>query len=302
VITPSYLKPGDGIAIVATARKVSKAEIKPAVKILESWGLDVKLGKNLFKDQNQFAGSDEERTDDLQRALNNKNVKAILIARGGYGSVRVIDKIDFKRFIKNPKWIIGFSDITVLHSHVHTHCGVETMHAPMLLNIANLGENALNVLKDTLFGKRLSYAVSKQTPLQLKMNRAGTGKGMFVGGNLSLLYSLIGSPSDIDTTGKILFLEDLDEYLYHIDRMMMNLKRTGKLQNLAGLVVGGMTEMKDNTVLFGKTAEEIIAEAVAEYNYPVCFGFRSGHIKDNYPLIFGRDVSLKVGEKIELIF
>lgn len=302
MITPAYLKPGDGVAIVATARKVTKAEIRPAQTILESWGLDVKHGKNLFKSLNQFSGSDEERADDLQRALNNKNVQAILVARGGYGSVRIIDQIDFKRFNKNPKWIIGFSDVTVLHSHIHTICGVETIHAPMMLNIPNLGEHALSVLKDTLFGKRLSYAVSKQTPLMNKMNRAGTGKGMLVGGNLSLLYSLIGSPSDIDTNGKILFIEDLDEYLYHIDRMMMNLKRTGKLKNLAGLIVGGMTEMKDNTVPYGKTAEEIIAEHVAEYNYPVCYGFRSGHVKDNYPLIMGREVSLKVGERVELIF
>ena len=302
MITPPYLKAGDGVAIIATARKVTKAELRPAIKILESWGLDVKPGKNLYKEQNQFAGSDEERADDLQRALNNKNVKAIFVARGGYGSVKIIDKIDFKRFIKNPKWIIGFSDITVLHSHVHTHCGAETVHAPMLLNIPNLSENALSVYKDTLFGKRLSYAISKQTPLMTKLNRTGTGKGVLVGGNLSLLYSLIGSPSDIDTNGKMLFIEDLDEYLYHIDRMMMNLKRTGKLQNLAGLIVGGMTDMKDNEIPFGKTAEEIILDAVAEYNFPVCFGFRSGHLKDNYPLIMGREVTLKVGEKTELIF
>ncbi len=301
MIKPPYLKKGDTVAIVSTARKVTKAEVKPAVEILKSWGLNVQLGKNLFKEQNQFSGSDEERTADFQRAVNSK-AQAIFFARGGYGTVRIIDQIDFKRFIKNPKWLIGFSDITVIHSHIHKNCDVETMHAPMSLNIPKLTEQCLGVLKATLFGERLSYSSSKQQASLEKLNRKGKATGILVGGNLSLIYALAGTPSDIDTTGKILFLEDLDEYLYHIDRMMMNLKRSGKLSNLAGLIIGGMADMKDNEIPFGKTAEEIIAEAVAGYNYPVVYGFPAGHIQNNFPLIFGREATLNVTEKMELIF
>jgi muramoyltetrapeptide carboxypeptidase len=302
MIRPPYLKEGDTVAIVSTARKVSKAEVKPCADILKSWGLNVLFGKNLFKQEHQFAGSDDERTADLQKALNSKTVSAILFARGGYGTVRIIDKLDFKRFTKNPKWLIGFSDITVIHSHAHRHCEVETMHAPMSLNIPKLSPACLSVFKNTLFGERLSYSSSKQQASLEKLNRKGKANGQLIGGNLSLLYSLIGSASDIDTTGKILFLEDLDEYLYHIDRMMMNLKRSGKLQNLAGLIIGGMSEMKDNEIPFGKTAEEIISDAVAEYNFPVVYGFPAGHIQNNFPLIFGRDVMLNVTDKMELIF
>ncbi len=302
MIRPPYLKAGDTVAIVSTARKVSKFEIKPAIDLLKSWGLEVQTGKNLFKDQNQFAGSDEDRAGDLQRAINNKNVHAILFARGGYGTVRIVDQIEWKKFVKQPKWLIGYSDITVIHSHVHKNCDVQTMHAPMSLNIPKLSAPCLQVLKETLFGKPLRYSSSKQLPQLEKLNRKGKAKGQLVGGNLSLIYSLAGTVSDIDTKGKILFLEDLDEYLYHIDRMMMNLRRTGKLSELAGLIVGGMTEMKDNAIPFGKTAEEIIFDAVKEYNYPVVYGFPAGHIPNNYPLIFGREATLNVTDKMELSF
>ena len=288
--------------VVSTARKVSRPELKQSVDILKSWGLDVQFGKNLFKDQNQFSGSDEERAADFQRAINSRTCQAILFARGGYGTVRIIDQIDFKRFIKNPKWLIGFSDATVIHSHVHKNLTIETLHGPMCLTIPKLNASSLDVLKATLFGERLSYSSSKQQPSLEMLNRKGKATGALIGGNLSLLYALNGSVSDVDTTGKILFLEDVDEYLYHIDRMMMNLKRGGKLQNLAGLVVGGMTEMKDNDIPFGKTAEEIIADAVAEYKYPVFFGFPAGHVQKNYPLIFGREATLTVSEKFELTF
>lgn len=302
MIRPPYLKEGDTVAIVATARKVSKFEMKPTVDLLHSWGLKTAPGKNLYKEQNQFAGSDEDRSGDLQRALNNKNVRAILFARGGYGTVRVIDQIDWKKFIKDPKWLIGYSDLTVVHSHVHRHCNVQSLHAPMSLNLPKLNETCLNVFKQTLFGQPLRYSSSKQQPHLEKLNRKGKAKGRLVGGNLSVLYSLAGSASDIDTNGKILFLEDLDEYLYHIDRMMMNLKRNGKLSGLAGLIVGGMTEMKDNPIPFGKTAEEIIHDAVKEYNFPVVYGFPAGHIPNNYPLILGSEVTLNVTEKMELTF
>lgn len=302
MIRPPYLKEGDTVAIVATARKVSKFEMKPTIDLLEKWGLKVMPGKNLYKDQNQFAGSDEDRSGDLQRALNNKNVRAILFARGGYGTVRVIDSIDWKKFVKDPKWLIGYSDLTVVHSHIHQHCAVQSLHGPMSLNLPKLSETCLNVFKQTLFGQPLRYSSSKQQPHLEKLNRKGKAKGRLVGGNLSVLYSLMASPSDLETTGKILFLEDLDEYLYHIDRMMMNLKRAGKLANLAGLIVGGMTEMKDNQIPFGKSAEEIIHDVVKEYNFPVVYGFPAGHIPNNYPLIIGSEVTLNVTDKMELTF
>ena len=302
MIRPPYLKEGDTVAIVSTARKVSKFEIKPAIDLLKSWGLEVQTGKNLYKEENQFAGNDEDRTGDLQRALNNKNVQAVLFARGGYGTVRVIDQIDWKKFTKQPNWLMGYSDITVVHSHVHKTCLVQTMHAPMSLNLPKLNAPCLQVFKETLFGKPLRYSSSKQLPQLEKLNRKGKAKGRLIGGNLSILYSLSATPSDIDTTGKILFLEDLDEYLYHIDRMMMNLKRSGKLKDLAGLIVGGMSEMKDNPIPFGKTAEEIIHDAVKEYNFPVVYGFPAGHIPNNYPLIMGSEVTLNVTDKMELSF
>ncbi|HNP99261.1 MAG TPA: LD-carboxypeptidase, partial [Bacteroidia bacterium] len=203
MIRPPYLKPGDSVMIVSSARKVSKAEIKPTADILESWGLQVKYGKNLYKSQNQFSGTDEERAADLQSALNNKNVQAILFARGGYGTVRILDKVDFKRFVKNPKWLIGYSDITVIHSHVH-QLGIETLHAPMAFNLPKLSPNCLSVFKDALFGQSLRYTSSKQQPSLEKLNRQGTAKGELVGGNLSILYSLGGTPTDLKTDGKIL--------------------------------------------------------------------------------------------------
>lgn len=301
MIRPDYLKKGDTVIVVSTARKVSKVEVKPAIDILTSWGLNVQTGKNLYKFQHQFAGSDEERSGDLQRALNSK-AQAILFARGGYGTVRVVDAIEWKRFIKNPKWLIGYSDITVLHSHIQKQCNVQSIHAPMAFNLSSLSAGCLNVLKETLFGSPLKYSSSKQQPHLEKLNRKGKAKGRLVGGNLSVLCSIAGSNSDIDTEGKILFLEDLDEYLYHIDRMMINLKRAGKLKGLAGLIVGGMTDMKDNTVPFGKTAEEIIHDAVTDYSFPVVFGFPAGHIPSNYPLIMGSEVTLNVSDKMELIF
>lgn len=303
MIRPPYLESGDTVMIVAPARKVSRFEVKPAADLLASWGLEVKYGKNLYKSQNQFAGSDTERGADVQSALNSKTAKAILFARGGYGSVRIVDRLDWKRFAKNPKWLIGFSDITVFHSHLHRHLETESLHAPLALTLPGSPPAAMNVIKDTLFGKALKYTSTRQLPGHEKLNRKGIAKGKLTGGNLSVLYSMLGSPSDIDTAGKILFLEDLDEYVYHIDRMMMNLKRNGKLEHLAGLIVGGLTEMKDHEIPFGKTAEEIILDAVSEYDFPVLFGFPSGHIPGNFPLILGRAATLKVSDnRMDLIF
>jgi muramoyltetrapeptide carboxypeptidase len=288
---PDKLIPGDTIAIVSTARKLTKEEIQPAIELLKSWGLNVSLGKNLFAAHNQFAGSDEERAEDLQAALNNPAIKAILFGRGGYGTVRIIDKIDFSFCMQHPKWLIGYSDVTVLHSHIHQLFGMASIHGPMAFNFKTAPPDVLNKLKTLLFNGHESISFPSQVG-----NRNGNAEGLVVGGNLSILYSLLGSISDIDTNEKILFIEDLDEYLYHIDRMMIALKRSGKLENLAGLIVGGMTDMKDHLVPFGKSAEEIILETVFDYNYPVCFGFPAGHIGANFPITLGLKAILKVDE------
>ncbi|NGX83168.1 LD-carboxypeptidase [Aequorivita sp. KMM 9714] len=293
MITPNTLQKGDTIAIVSTARKLKKEELQPALKILESWGLKAVLGKTIGAEENQFAGNEELRAEDFQQMLDNPNIKAIWCARGGYGTVKMIDMLDFSAFQKNPKWIIGYSDVTVLHSHIH-NLGIETLHAQMCLDIENKTEETRESIRKVLFGQEYSIAFNDNTynkTFQQKQQLSSI-QGKIVGGNLSVLYSLCGSSSEINTDGKILFIEDLDEYLYHIDRMMMNLKRNGVFKNLKALIVGGMTDMHDNTIPFGKNAEEIILEAVKDYTYPVFFNFPAGHIKDNQALIFGRKVKL----------
>ncbi|MDD3721956.1 MAG: LD-carboxypeptidase [Lutibacter sp.] len=297
MIQPNYLQKDDTVAIVSTARKISSDKIIPAIKLVEKWGLNVIIGETIGAEENQFAASDEKRISDFQQLLNNSKVKAIWCARGGYGTVRLIDKLDFSTFKKHPKWIIGYSDITVLHSHIH-NLGIETLHATMPINIKNNSKQALETLKKSLFGKKLVYEISS-----FEKNKIGTASSEIVGGNLSVLYSLLGSNSAIKTDGKILFIEDLDEYLYHIDRMCMNLKRNGYFTHLKGLIVGGMTDMRDNEIPFGKTAEEIILDCVSEYHFPVVFNFPVGHIEDNRALILGRKVTLEVGEiKTKVLF
>ncbi len=290
LIAPPFLKPGDIIGIMAPARKISADELSNAICVLESWGLQVKLGEHIYAAFNQFAGTDEERALDMQQMLDDSEVKAIISARGGYGSARIIDRLDFTRFRETPKWIAGFSDITVFHNHIQTHFGIQTLHCTMPFNFSKDAESTVK-LRKALFGELSNYTL-KRDPL----NRKGEGKGILCGGNLSLLYALAGTPSDIDTSGKILFLEDLDEYLYHIDRMMLQLKRGGKLAYLKGLIVGSFSEMKDNTIPFGKSAEEIILDAVKEYNYPVCFDFPAGHGQKNFPIYLGRKAELIVSE------
>lgn len=286
---PSYLKKGDTVAIIATARKVNKEEIEPALAFFQSLGLSVVLGKHLFESNNQYAGNDSQRTEDLQWALNDPTIKAIVIARGGYGSVRLIEHIDLTEFKKHPKWVVGYSDVTVLHNAIH-NAGIATIHATMPLNFAKSRE-ATQSMADALFGNLKQTAIEENYS-----NKSGTATGELVGGNLSLLYALSGTPYDLDTKDKILFIEDLDEYLYHIDRMMMQLKLSGKLKQLKGLIVGGMTDMKDNAIPFGKFPEEIILDAVKDYNYPVCFDFPAGHIDHNLAMYFGRNVELIVSE------
>ncbi|MDP4188747.1 MAG: LD-carboxypeptidase [Bacteroidota bacterium] len=291
MIRPRFLQAGDKVGIVAPARWVTEEELAPAVKLFESWGLEVVAGPHVHSQNNQFAGTDEERASDLQAMLDDESIAAIVCARGGYGTVRVLPLLNFEKFLSHPKWIVGYSDITALHSLVNRKYNVETIHAlmPIKFYVEGSINPYVNSVKEVLFGKNPGYAFNPHP-----LNHQGSCKGTLLGGNLSVLYSLCGTDYDIDTRGKILFIEDLDEYLYHIDRMMMNFRLGHKLDQLAGLVIGGMSEMHDNAVPFGKTAEEIVADVVKDYKYPVAFGFPAGHIDDNQAMIMGREVSLEV--------
>lgn len=299
MIRPAYLRKGDKIGIVAPARSISFDEVHPTIRLFQKWGLEVILGSYVFNRDNQFAGTDAQRAKDMQGMLDDKSVRAVIAARGGYGSVRIIDRLDFSGFMKNPKWLAGYSDFTVFHSHINRNCQVETLHCTMPLNMpeGSLCSASVESLKNALFGNEIQY--SFKTGL---LSRKGVAEAELVGGNLSILYSLMGSRSQIDTRGKILFIEDVDEYVYHLDRMMMNLKRAGLLKDLKGLIVGSMHDMKDNAVPFGKDARHIIAEAVKEYKYPVCFDIHSGHGPENLALFLGRKVKIIVDDMTELGF
>jgi len=296
MIRPAFLKKGDTVGITCTARKITQEEIQFAVDTLKSWDLNVVIGDTIGKIDNQYGGTDAERQADFQRMLNDKNIKAIIAARGGYGTVRMMDTLDFRAFMDSPKWLVGFSDITYLHAQLSCNIGVETLHAIMMSTFPINTPNAIQSLKDALFGNKLEYKFASHAS-----NRNGEMKGEMVGGNLSILYAILGTKTILDTHKKILFIEDLDEYLYHIDRMMMAMKRAGKLKSLAGLVVGGLSDMKDNTVPFGKTAEEIIFEHVAEYDYPVCFNFPAGHIADNRTIVMGKNATVSVGDGCKFV-
>lgn len=289
MIIPPYLKKGDTVAIVATARKNIEDNLQPAISWLKNWGLEVVIGKTIGLDKNQLAGTDEERAADFQTQLDNPNIKAIWCVRGGYGTVRMIDLLDFTKFKQNPKWIVGFSDVTVLHSHLN-NLGFASIHGIMPVS-SKATEEAKESLRKALFGEPLEYTVPCDT-----MNRYGTAKGELVGGNLSILFSLLGSPSAVNCDDKILFIEDLDEYLYHIDRMMMNLKRNGCLESLKGIIVGGMTKMHDNEIPWGMNALEIIDDVTKKYNIPIIYNFPAGHMADNHALIFGKQVSMEVND------
>ena len=291
MIIPNKLNKGDKIAFIATARHISKNELEIAVKILDNWGLKVKFGRNLFNVENQFAGDDFQRASDLQEALDDNSIKAILCVRGGYGTARIIDMINFSKFLENPKWVVGYSDITVLHNHIN-NLGVASIHASMPINFQENSEKSLGSLYNSLFN--ISNIISFQPTT---LNKTGSIKGEIVGGNLSVIYSLLGSDSDIQTNDKILFIEDLDEYLYHIDRMVTNLKRNHKFSFIKGLIVGGMTKMHDNQIPFGMDANQIIYEKTKDYNFPICFNFPSGHLKDNRSIIFGKETQLIISTK-----
>lgn len=293
ILTPPLLQKGDKIGIISTARKISAEEVAPAVKIFESWGLQVVKGTNLHASWNQFAGTDEQRRHDLQQMLDDPEIKAVVCARGGYGTARFIDDIDYSGFQKNPKWIAGYSDVTALHSLIHSRFGIETLHSTMPLNFPkDASENeSVNSLKQALFHGSLEY----ELPNAEIFNDNGFShlEAVLTGGNLSMLYSLIGSPSDIQTEGKILFVEDLDEYLYHVDRMMLNLKRSSKLSGIKALLVGWMSEMNDNPIPFGRDAHQIIKDNTQHLNFPVIFGMPAGHLEPNLCLILGRKIRIQ---------
>jgi muramoyltetrapeptide carboxypeptidase len=287
-LIPPYLKKGDKIAITCPAKKLP-GPMDDAIKLLRSWVLEVILGDTVNASYHQFAGDDELRAADLQRFIDDDRIKAIIAARGGYGTVRIIDKIDFSRFAHNPKWLVGFSDITVLHAHVFANYGAQTIHGQMPINIPDASKYSLDTVRKALFGEDFEYSFGTHP-----LSRHGNARGMLIGGNLSLLAAVLSSVSDYHYDGGILFIEDVGEYLYSIDRMFRTLDRAGKLKNLAGLMVGGFTDLKDNDIPFGQTVPEIIMEVVKKYDYPVCFNFPAGHIPDNHSLILGKTLNLNV--------
>ncbi len=288
---PPYLKKGDTVAIVCTARKFSSEEAKPAMELLASWGLKTKLGKTIGLDNCQLGGTDAERAADFQRMIDDDNIKAIWCARGGYGTVRMIDLLDFTKFKKQPKWIMGFSDVTVLHSQLNVE-RVASLHAIMPFTVPKAPEEVKESLRKALFGEPISYTIPAKS-----YDIKGKASGELVGGNISILYSLLGSKSSIDTKNKIIFIEDLDEYLYHVDRMMHNLKRNHYFKNAKGIIVGSMTDMHDNEIPFGQNEVQIITAIAQEYNIPIAFEFPAGHQKDNRTLILGKQVDFEVNEK-----
>ena len=296
---PPYLRPGDTIGLVAPAGYMMPEKMQTCVHVLQDWGYHVKFGRTVDShSKNYFSGSDKERLEDLQSLLDDPEVKAILCARGGYGIGRIIERIKFKKFRKDPKWIIGYSDVTVLHSHIHTNYQIATLHAPMAaaFNDGEWEHPFVQSLKNVLEGEKIKYLCEPH-----EFNRKGEAVGELIGGNLSLLAHLVGSSSDIKTRGKILFLEDIGEYLYNIDRMMYQLDRSGKLEKLGGLMIGSFNEIKDTERPFGKTAYEIIRDLVAKYKFPVCYGFPVGHARENYSLKAGIGYKLRVAKNKVLL-
>lgn len=293
LIQPPYLKAGDTVAIVAPSGilKNRNDEVARAKKLLESWDLNVVIGNNVFKKDNHFAGTDAERCEDFQKALDDKTIKAIWSARGGYGTVRILDKLDYSKFLEQPKWIIGYSDITALHNQLHT-IGVETIHGIMCVSLPNnLSEieESIETFKSAIFGAPLAYTLKGST-----YNRVGTAKGQLVGGNLTILHTMLGSNTSIDVDGKILFIEEIGEYKYHIDRMLQSMKRAGYFDNCKGVIVGDMSRMRKNTTLWGSSVQQLILDALQDYNFPIAFNMPAGHEDDNRAMILGRTIELVV--------
>lgn len=290
---PPYLQKGSTIGITCPAGYVSHERVAYAITVLESWGLKVIVGKTVGSEHFYFSGNDEARRTDLQSMLDDPNIDAILMGRGGYGLSRIIDDLDFTHFDSKPKWICGFSDITVLHNHIHAQSGIATMHSPMCGAFTPESENSdyIQNFRSALWGEALNYSIPPSP-----FNRPGNAEGIMTGGNLAMLAHLSGSVSEVETDGKILFIEDIGEHLYNIDRLLLNLKRAGKLDNLAALLVGSFTDNQDTERPFGQTVEEIIWDKVAEYNYPVCFNFPCGHQEVNFTLTLGMKHRLAVSE------
>jgi len=296
---PPYLQKGSVVGVTAPAGFITHEEIQPAVQVMQSWGYDIVVGDTIGKKDFTYGGTDDERLSDLQKMLDDPKIAAIMCARGGYGSIRIVDRLNWTRFKQKPKWVIGFSDITVLHSHIHRNLKIASIHSKMINSFPDDWNTAQPVqietiisIQDALTGKKMSYSASPNP-----RNRQGVAEGLLVGGNLKTLETLSGTVSDINTDGKILFVEDTGEYLYSIDRMFWNLKRTGKLKNLAALVVGGFRVKPDDPgEEFGKTIEEIVMEKVNGYKYPVCFDFPVGHQVNNFALKCGVKHRLTIKE------
>jgi muramoyltetrapeptide carboxypeptidase len=300
-IIPPFLKPGSTIGITCPSSFIPFEKVDMATQILKQWGFKVKHGKTVGTNFHYFSGTDDERLADLQSMLDDRELDAILMGRGGYGMIRIIDGLDFSKFQQHPKWICGFSDITILLNHIERHYGIQSLHSPMCgaFRPETVNEPHIKTFYAAITGESVTYTTTPSVH-----NRCGIAEGVLTGGNLSLLAHNVGSPSDIDTAGKILFIEDIEEYLYKMDRMLYTLKRAGKFDNLKGLILGYMTNMLDTDRPFGQTIEEIIGDKVAEYNFPVCFNFPAGHEEINHTLTFGANHKLTVNENgglLELI-
>jgi muramoyltetrapeptide carboxypeptidase len=287
-IEPEFLVPGDEVAIISPAFAIEEEKVFPAVKVLEEWGLRVRLGRNVFKKHGPFAGTDYERLSDLQEILSDASLKAVICSRGGYGLLRLIEKTDAGALLRHPKWLTGFSDVTVLHLWLTRVCNMASIHGEMPLNFNNPDKSpeTLSSLHAALFG------TASEIKWQGHVLRPGKAEAEITGGNLSLIYSLIGTPYEPQTRGKILFIEDVGEYYYHLDRMLTSLRLAGKLEGLRALIAGGFNKMEETSFPWGKKAEEIIADAVSGYDYPVCFNFPAGHINDNRAFYIGKRAKL----------
>ena len=295
LIQPPYLKAGDTVAIVAPSGilKEKEGEVQKAIELLKSWDLVAIVGDHVFNQANHFAGTDDERCEDFQKAMDDPKISAIWCARGGYGAVRILDKLNFTKFKQHPKWLIGYSDITALHNQFHNE-GFETIHAMMCTSLSDEMpeiEETIETFKKTIFGNQLTYTLEGTD-----YNRVGQVTAPLVGGNLTMLHTMLGSKTSIDTSGAILFIEEIGEYKYHIDRMLQSLKRAGYFDNCKGVIVGDMSKLRVNTTLWGTSIEQLVLDALSDYDFPIAFNMHAGHEKDNRAMILGRTVELNVGK------